>query len=97
MWDHGWQFGPRSRWRPRCSVRWPSQASDRCWPRVRRSDGRCRTEQVSSGIPSEPEAAYSLTFTRTGTFGYICALHPGSYEYLCLLHPSMRAKFTVTD
>jgi plastocyanin len=35
------------------------------------------TEQVSSGIPSEENATYSLTFTRTGTFGYVCSLHPG--------------------
>jgi plastocyanin len=35
------------------------------------------TEQVSSGIPTEENATYSLTFTRTGTFGYICTLHPG--------------------
>jgi plastocyanin len=35
------------------------------------------TEQVNSGIPSEPDATFSLTFTRTGTFGYICAFHPG--------------------
>ena len=35
------------------------------------------TQQVSSGIPPEENATFSLTFTRTGTFGYICALHPG--------------------
>jgi plastocyanin len=35
------------------------------------------SEQVSSGIPTDPNATYSLTFTRTGTFGYVCVLHPG--------------------
>ena len=35
------------------------------------------TEQVSSGIPPEEDATYSLTFTRPGTFGYVCSLHPG--------------------
>ena len=35
------------------------------------------TQQISSGIPPDPNATYSLTFTKTGTFGYICVLHPG--------------------
>jgi plastocyanin len=35
------------------------------------------TVQVNSGIPTDPNGTYSLTFTRPGTFGYICALHPG--------------------
>ena len=35
------------------------------------------TEQVNSGIPTDPNGTYSLTFTRPGTFGYICTLHPG--------------------
>ena len=33
--------------------------------------------QVSSGAPEDPNATFSLTFTRTGTFGYVCSLHPG--------------------
>jgi plastocyanin len=35
------------------------------------------TELVNSGIPNEPNATFSLTFTKTGTFGYLCLLHPG--------------------
>ena len=35
------------------------------------------TQQVSSGIPNDPNGTFSLTFTRTGTFGYVCVLHPG--------------------
>jgi plastocyanin len=35
------------------------------------------TAQVSSGIPNDPNGTFSLTFTRTGTFGYVCVLHPG--------------------
>jgi plastocyanin len=33
--------------------------------------------QASSGIPGDPDATYSLTFTRPGLYGYVCALHPG--------------------
>jgi len=38
------------------------------------------TQQLSSGAPvSGPpdEMKFSLTFTKTGTFGYICSIHPG--------------------
>ena len=37
-------------------------------------------QQVSSGAPLSAEqigAGFSMTFTRTGTFGYVCMLHPG--------------------
>ena len=37
------------------------------------------TQQVSSGFqaPGSAPVTFSLTFTTTGTFGYVCMLHPG--------------------
>jgi plastocyanin len=35
------------------------------------------TMQLNSGIPAEADASYSITFTKAGTFGYVCVLHPG--------------------
>jgi plastocyanin len=35
------------------------------------------TAQISSGAPEDPNATFSLTFTRPGTYGYVCSLHPG--------------------
>jgi plastocyanin len=38
------------------------------------------TQQISSGAPvSGPpdQMKFSVTFTRTGTFGYVCEIHPG--------------------
>jgi plastocyanin len=38
------------------------------------------TQQVSSGAPLQgppDQFSYSLTFTKTGQFAYVCAIHPG--------------------
>jgi plastocyanin len=35
------------------------------------------TKARSSGLPATPPKAYSLRFTRTGTFAYYCTVHPG--------------------
>jgi len=35
------------------------------------------TALAHSGPPNDPSATYSLTFTKAGTYGYVCSFHPG--------------------
>ena len=35
------------------------------------------TALAHSGAPNDPTSTYSLTFTKPGTYGYVCEFHPG--------------------
>lgn len=52
------------------------------------------TGYVNSGLPTGPAApkSFSLKFTRTGTFSYVCLIHPGMTGTVRVVAPKQRIK-----